>query len=204
MSVRTVRRMAADILGVGVSKVRFKPEEMGKVSEALTRDDVRALIKENIIYAVEKKGVSRARAKQRARQRKKGRQKGPGNVKGGRKGLRKKLWMARVRLQRAVLRRLYSEGLISSIDRRRVYYMIKGGHFRSKRALVQYLKDNGLVTDPEKVDEIVKKRIRRKVKKKESVKKTEDKERKVAENKEKKTKGKGKDNTGTSKKEKKT
>jgi len=49
MSIVTVRRLAADILGVGENKVWISPEKISEVSSALTRDDVRALIKQGTI-----------------------------------------------------------------------------------------------------------------------------------------------------------
>ncbi len=149
MSVRTVRRIASQLLKVGENKVVIKPGNESRINETLTREDVRALIKEGIITKKEVRGVSRARARKHAEQRKKGRRKGPGNRKGRRKGIDKKVWMARVRAQRRLLREI-EDSLIPGV-RRRLYYMIKGGMFKSKAALLNYVKENGMLKEGSKL-----------------------------------------------------
>ncbi len=149
MSVKTVRRIASQLLKVGENKVVIKPGNESRINETLTREDVRALIKEGIITKKEVRGVSRARARKHAEQRKKGRRKGPGNRKGRRKGIDKKVWMARVRAQRRLLREI-EDSLIPGV-RRRLYYMIKGGMFKSKAALLNYVKENGMLKEGSKL-----------------------------------------------------
>ena len=144
MSIKTVRRIAAEILHRGENKIKIKASEITKVKEALTREDVRGLIKEGIVYKLRKQGVSRARAKQRHKQKKKGRQKGAGKRKGNVKKRPKKQWMAKARLQRKILAYLSKNGLIDSSDRKIIYYRIKGGFLRSKAALVKYLNEHDL------------------------------------------------------------
>ncbi|MGC9005838.1 MAG: 50S ribosomal protein L19e [Candidatus Micrarchaeia archaeon] len=39
-----------------MNRVRIKPDSLGKVKEALTREDVKALIKDGIVYKVPPKG----------------------------------------------------------------------------------------------------------------------------------------------------
>jgi len=53
--------LAADILGVGVSRVKISPEAVDRLDEVVTKDDVRALINEGLIWAEPEKGVSRGR-----------------------------------------------------------------------------------------------------------------------------------------------
>ncbi|HDD33891.1 MAG TPA: 50S ribosomal protein L19e, partial [Thermofilaceae archaeon] len=44
MWARMVRRLAAEILGVGESRVWIDPEKLERVETAVTREDVRRLI----------------------------------------------------------------------------------------------------------------------------------------------------------------
>ncbi|MEM4389827.1 MAG: 50S ribosomal protein L19e [Candidatus Micrarchaeia archaeon] len=146
MSIQSVRRMASDILGVGTSRIRILPAEVKKASEALTRDDVRALIKQGIIYVLPKVSPSRARAKALHIQRKKGRRRGLGKRKGLKyaRVARKTIWMNKVRAQRALLKELAASNKLVK-GARRIYHMIKGMAFKSRASLLAYLKENNLV-----------------------------------------------------------
>jgi len=145
MAKNTIRRLAASIMGIGENKIRFDPEAMTRINEALTRDDIRGLIDEGIIYALPLRGVSRAGARKRAVAKRKGRQSGHGNRKGTFKARSdsKKTWMAKVRSQRKVLRKLRDDGAIAQTSARKIYTMIKGNAFRGKAVLMTYLKENG-------------------------------------------------------------
>lgn len=147
MSMKTVKRLASRILNIGINKIWISPMDTEKVENALTTDDVRALTEEGIVTKKLKKGVSRARARKKHIQKKKGRRRGTGSIKGGVKARAKPktLWMARVRSQRKILTGLYKEKQIGSLDRRKVYYMIKGGYFKSKKALNNYLEQNKML-----------------------------------------------------------
>ena len=91
------RRLAADILKVGVERVWIDPEAAEEVSSAITREDIRKLIEEGIIKRKQKKGVSRGRARERARKRKLGRRRGHGSRKGTKYARlpRKRQWIMR-------------------------------------------------------------------------------------------------------------
>ncbi|MCC7552828.1 50S ribosomal protein L19e [Candidatus Micrarchaeota archaeon] len=155
MSIKTIRRIASDILNIGENKIKIKPDETTKVKEALTRDDVRSLIKDGIVYKTKKQGVSRAGAKERQKQRKKGRQKGAGKRKGRIKKLPKKQWILRCRIQREILTYLTNSKLIESGDRKNIYYKIKGGFFKNKRSLITYINDNKLSKNTLILEEII-------------------------------------------------
>ncbi len=141
--------MAADILDVGKSRVWIDPDRMAEVSTAITREDVRGLIKDGAIKAKPKKSVSRSRARKRQDQRKKGRQSGPGTRKGAKGGKKseKSEWMGRVRSLRAMLQRLRDEGTIDSSLYRKLYRQVKGGAFRSKAHLKTHLEGKGILEE---------------------------------------------------------
>ena len=139
------KRLAADLLKCGIHRVKIDPEKLEEVSEAITREDIRRLIKDGVIYKEQKKGVSRARV--RARKRKK---RGPGSRKGKKYSRisRKEQWMMRVRAQRRKLRELRDRGLITKTIYRKIYRMVKAGSFKSVATMMEYLEQNKLIRRP--------------------------------------------------------
>ncbi|MFA6214017.1 MAG: 50S ribosomal protein L19e [Candidatus Micrarchaeia archaeon] len=148
MATNTVRRIASEILRVGESKVRFKTDSIKKIEEALTREDIRTLIKDGTIYKLHPRGVSRARGMAKRSQTKKGRRGGMGSRRGTPSARldSKDAWIAKVRAQRRFL-----SGLISSKKMtdpkacRKIYLMVKGNAFKSVKILEVYLRDNKLL-----------------------------------------------------------
>ena len=140
MTAKTVKRLAADLLGVGESRVRIKEGELGRAEEALTREDVRGLIADGAVYALPKKGP---RKKPEGRKRSRGSRKG---TKHSRKP-KKEAWMEKVRAQRKYLEELAKKGEIGPEDRRFIYLKVKGGSFRGKKALYTYLEENGMLKE---------------------------------------------------------
>ena len=135
------RRLAADILKIGESRVWIDPNSAEEVSKAITREDVRGLIVRNIIQLKPKIGVSRGRAKLLAEQRAKGRRKGHGQRK-GRATARtphKRAWINRVRALREMLKSAQKKGTISSMENRGLYMKIKGNFFRNRAHLKSYI-----------------------------------------------------------------
>ena len=63
INLRDKRELAARTLGVGVNRVKFEPEFMGDVLDAITRDDIRSLVTAHTIYVAGKKGTSRGRTR---------------------------------------------------------------------------------------------------------------------------------------------
>ncbi|MEL9914622.1 MAG: 50S ribosomal protein L19e [Thermoplasmatales archaeon] len=141
------KRMAAEIMKVGMSRVWMDTKSIEEISEAVTKDDVRRLIKRKVIQKKQKKGNSRGRIKEAKAQRKKGRRKGQGSRKGTRNARepRKKRWVKTVRGMRTALRELRDSGKISRKDYRSYYRRIKGGIFRSKADMLLHMKDAGVL-----------------------------------------------------------
>ncbi|MCL5788489.1 MAG: 50S ribosomal protein L19e [Candidatus Marsarchaeota archaeon] len=133
----TQRRLAASILKVGVSRVYIDPEHLDDVEEAITRDDVRSLIKMGLIEARPTHTPSRGRKRLVHVKKSKGKRKGHGSRKGGRNVRRRieESWTLRVRKQRAFLRGMYKAGKVSHADYRQLYMKIKGGVFPSLSSL---------------------------------------------------------------------
>ncbi|MCD6323589.1 MAG: 50S ribosomal protein L19e [Desulfurococcales archaeon] len=140
------KRLAAEVLKVGVSRVRIDFEHIEDVETALRREDIRRLIKDGIIWAEPSKRNSRGRWKELHRKRRKGHRRGPGRRKGA-KGARldeEKLWVYTIRKIRRYLKWLRDHDVIDRKTYRKLYLLAKGGTFRSLSDLKRHLTDMGI------------------------------------------------------------
>ena len=144
MDLSLQKRLAAEILGVGESRIWINPEETERVSEAITREDVKKLIKEGIIRVKPEHSNSRSRWRKLHEQRKKGRRRGHGSRKGKSTARlsKKEAWMNRVRAQRKLLKILRDKCVLTKRDYRRLYRLVKGGEFKSVAQLRTYIKEH--------------------------------------------------------------
>ncbi|MDL5502201.1 MAG: 50S ribosomal protein L19e, partial [Candidatus Methanoperedens sp.] len=76
------RRLAAEVMDIGVNRVWMDPEAFKDIATALTREDIRKLISEEKIGKRNIKGVSRGRARKVAQTRAYGHRKGHGSRSG--------------------------------------------------------------------------------------------------------------------------
>ena len=156
MQLRSQKRIAAQLLKVGKNKVWFDEDRLEEIKEAITKIDIKKLIKNLAIQAKPKIGISGWRRRKKQLQKRKGRQKGQGSRKGTPKSRLKpkRIWIARVRLQRELLKKLKDKNLIDSKNYNNLYRKSKGGFFRSRRHVLLYLKEKGIfkkeVTDKNK------------------------------------------------------
>ncbi|HIP85899.1 MAG TPA: 50S ribosomal protein L19e [Pyrodictium sp.] len=139
------KRLAADILGVGESRIWIDPTKIDQVAQAITREDVRKLIKEGIIRVKPAHSPSRGRWRERHQARKKGRRRGPGRRKGVASARKdpKEEWMHRIRKIRRYLRWLRDHGVIDRRTYRQLYRWAKGGMFPTFASLKRWLRDHG-------------------------------------------------------------
>jgi len=146
LSLKSQRRLAAEILKVGEGRVWIDPEKIDYVEAAITREEIRKLIHENVVKPLPKKGVSRARARVLTEKRKKGLRRGPGGKSGGaRSKISKKLaWMNRIRPLRKSLTELKDSRAITESVYRKLYDMSESGVFESKADLERYIRTHGL------------------------------------------------------------
>jgi len=138
MDLSAQRRIAASVLNCGVGRVVFDEAQASRIKEAITKQDMRGLVKEGIVSAAQKKGVSRVRARKRIVQRRGGKQQGAGTRK-GRATARlpsKDRWMAKVRAQRTLLKELRATEKISQEQFKELYAKVKGDFFRSRRHIL--------------------------------------------------------------------
>lgn len=135
------RRLAADVLDVGESRVWFDPTAQGEIASAITRDEIRDLVDDGLIQRKPKRGNSRGRARERNAKRAYGHRKGPGRRKGTKNARHngREEWIDGIRAQRRELRELREEGILSPSVYREVYNKARGGEFRSIRYMRNYL-----------------------------------------------------------------
>lgn len=138
MAVNTVRRLAADLLNVGENRIKIDQASISDVKSAMTRADVQALIDKGAVKAAPKKGRKKNVKKKR---RGRGSRKGMGGLSD------KEKWMMKVRAQRKLLVKLLELGALEKEDKRAVYMRIKSGIFRSKKAMIAYLKENNYLDE---------------------------------------------------------
>lgn len=131
--VASQKRISAAILKCGINRVRFDPERISDIENAISREDLRGLISEGVIKARQKKGVSRGRARARIAVRSYGHRKGAGKRKGaaGARNPSKTAWVQKIRAIRKVLVELREAGTIDRHLYRIVYRKAAGGQFRS-------------------------------------------------------------------------
>lgn len=145
MNVRSQKKLAAKIMKVGLSRTKVSSEK--ELEEAITRNDIKRLIVKGVVRKIEKKGPCKKESKSRRKQKRKGRRAKEGSRKG--KAYSKKSskthWVEKVRPLRKLLRELRDSGKIKRNDYRKLYSMVKGGAFRSKKHLLYHLKEKELI-----------------------------------------------------------
>lgn len=147
MNLTTQKRLAAEILKVGVNRVWIDPDQSEEVSQAITREGVKKLIADGTIKARPNKGISSYRSKKIAQQKSKGKRKGRGSIKGakGARNPKKKAWMTTIRALRTDLKDMRDNREINRTTYRKLYKMAKGGAFRSKSYMKTYARDHDLL-----------------------------------------------------------
>ncbi len=147
MLMKAQRAMAAKILKCGESRVWMDPARLADIAEAITSEDIRRLIKDGVVAARPKQGLSSFRKKKLAAQKKKGRRRGRGSVKGSinTRFDKKQAWMKTIRSIRNLLRELKNKKSIDNRTYRDVYMKSKSGYFRSRGHVMIYLERNNLL-----------------------------------------------------------
>ncbi|MDW7977927.1 MAG: 50S ribosomal protein L19e [Candidatus Caldarchaeum sp.] len=139
------KRLAADLLKCGVSRVKFDPDRLDEIESAITRAEMRRLIQDGAVTKLPARGVSRARVERKKKR-------GPGSKKGGKYSIvsRKRMWINRVRAQRAYLKKLREQGLLERRNYRLLYSYVKAGNFKSTASLKEFIKLHRMMEVPPK------------------------------------------------------
>src|SRR3989344_4739735 len=139
MKLTTQKRIAAEVLGIGINKVKFDVDKLDEIKEAITKSDIRSLVKNKVISKKAKNSQSRARARIIRIQKRKGNRKARSNP--------KRLWVRKIRILRTFLRGLKEKGKLENKDYRNLILKSKGGYFRSKRHIKLYITEHRMVKE---------------------------------------------------------
>lgn len=136
INLRTKKRLAARVLGVGVHRVRFSTDYLENIEESITRADIRGLITANIITVKPFTGTSRGRAHAKKAQRNK-----RGTTQGSKRGTKgarvgkKSAYVAKVRSLRRLLKISKDRKDITNPEFWTLYKKIGGNTVRNKAHL---------------------------------------------------------------------
>ena len=143
MSLRSQRRLAAEILEVGRNRVWLDPERIDEIETAITREEIKKLIHERAISSLPEQGISRSRARILHQKKKKGLRRGPGKRSKPRVS-DKEAWIKKIRALRRRLRELKEKRVITESTYRKFYRVAKSGVFRSRAELERRIRTEGL------------------------------------------------------------
>ena len=140
MSLKTVKRLAAEMLKSGISRIRLNKTRLDDLSKALTREDVRGFIKSKDVYALPEGEVLSLHGAKRSEKRRKGQRRGAGKRRGTKKvrTSERASWRTQIRSQRAYLKELMKAQVIDRKSYRKLYLLSKGNMFKGKKAIVAY------------------------------------------------------------------
>ncbi|HIH14234.1 MAG TPA: 50S ribosomal protein L19e [Nanoarchaeota archaeon] len=147
MDLKFQKRLAARTLGVGLARVSLDPSRFEDIKEAITKSDIRNLVKQGAIILQPLVRTSRLRARERHAQRKKGRQAGQGSRHGRKlaRSPRKRQWINKIRSIRVMIQTLKDKNQIDNKTYRDIYMKSKGGFFRDRGHIMFYLESNKLL-----------------------------------------------------------
>ena len=141
MNLKSKRRLAASVLGVGADRVVFNDEYSDLIQDAITRSTIRGLVGFGAIRAAPEKGVSRGRFRSKSRKLKRGRK--PGSTEGTAfaRNPRKDRWISKVRALRWRLKVAKERKEITPAAYKRLYKQVKGGQVRGVKHLLDLMKE---------------------------------------------------------------
>jgi len=150
--LRNQRRMASELLKCGSNRVWMDHDRLDEIAKAVTKEDIRLLIRGKAIKARQKKGISSGRKKYTQKQKEKGRRKGHGSRKGAKYARlsKKERWIKTIRPIRSYLRKLRDDKKITPSVYRKYYMKAKGGEFRNKHHLETHLISDGVLKEEKK------------------------------------------------------
>lgn len=147
MNLANQKKLAAKAAGVGLGRVILVPERLAEIKDAITKTDIRALIKSGAIKISDARTPSRGRAKLRHLQKVRGRRRGQSRRKGagGARSNKKTAWINKIRLLRRTLQTLRERDKLSAETYHQIYRKAKGGFFRDRGHMLFYLEQNKLI-----------------------------------------------------------
>ena len=141
MNLRSKRRLAADVLGVGEDRIRFDPEAEDFIQDAITRSTIRGLVGLGAIKVAPEKGVSRGRFREKVRS---GKTRHQGSFRGAKtsRSPKKAAWVRKVRALRWRLVVARDRKEITKENYVKLYRQIKGGQVKDVKHLLEIIKES--------------------------------------------------------------
>ncbi|MBS3099963.1 hypothetical protein J4463_01990 [Candidatus Pacearchaeota archaeon] len=131
MNLKPKKKLAVKVLGVGAERIKFNSERINEIKEAITRQDIKELVKSGAIEIISAKGRKKI-VKRTTRRR-------AGKVKKKIKN-RKQNYVKLTRKLRRYIKELKSHGGIEEKKYLALRNSIKNSEFRSKQHLKELLK----------------------------------------------------------------
>lgn len=130
MNLSKKKNLAAKALKVGKGRVKILEERMSEVKDALTKQDIKDLVKDGAIEVKEVKGRKKIEKRKRKR--------GAGKIK-KKVNKRKENYVIMTRKLRAYTRSMYIQGKVSKQEKEDIRKKIRNKFFKSKANLKQYI-----------------------------------------------------------------
>ena len=141
MNLRSKRRLAASVMGVGVDRVVFDEEYEDLIQDAITRSTIRGLIGFGAIWAKPAHGISKGRHREMSSRLKRGRGAGSTEGRSGARNPRKQAWIRRVRALRWRLKVAKDREEITPARYKALYKQVKGGQVSDVKHLLALMKE---------------------------------------------------------------
>ena len=140
-SLKLQKRLAASVLECGLGRVWMDETEISTIAMANSRQQIRKLINDGIIYRRPVGMHSQARHRKRIQAKRLGRHRGYGKRRGTKNARlnSKWQWIRRIRVLRRTLCECRKNQEIDRHLYRKLYLQAKGNTFRNKRVLIEHI-----------------------------------------------------------------